>query len=144
MKEQNIHTELLNTIYQISEAAYQIIDNLEEKMKEEKFKNIVRKHRGEYKKISDDSIRVFIKYGKDEKEVSPLAKATGNIIVTLKTIKDDTANLAKILMEKGNKGLLNISEKLNNYTKEDSEIVDLAKKLIKTIEENIADLKDYL
>lgn len=145
MNDQNIHTQLLNTIYQTSSTAFQIIDNLEIKMQDETFKTIAKKHRTEYKQICDDSIGIFIKYGKDEKEVPGITKLAGNIINMIKTIKDDsTSNIAKILTEEGNKGLLNLREKLNKYNDEDKEIVKLAEKLIKTMEENIDNLKEHL
>jgi len=145
VNDQNIHTQLLNTIYQTSSTAFQIIDNLEIKMQDETFKTIAKKHRTEYKQICDDSIGIFIKYGKDEKEVPGITKLAGNIINMIKTIKDDsTSNIAKILTEEGNKGLLNLREKLNKYNDEDKEIVKLAEKLIKTMEENIDNLKEHL
>ena len=145
MKDQNIHTELLNEIYQTSSTAHQAIDNLEIKMKDEEFKRNVKKHRKEYKQISDDSIQIFISYGKDEKEVPAIAKLACNIMNMFKTIKDDrTANIAKILTEEGNRGLLNLREKLNKYNNEDKEIVKLAEKLIETMEENLTDLKEHL
>ena len=63
----------------------------------------------------------------------------------MKLMKDSSSSaIAKMMIEGSNKGIIEITEKLNNYPKDDQEIVDLANKLLDIEQKNLDDLKEFL
>ena len=59
-------------------------------------------------------------------------------------IKDDSTQIAKIMMNGCNMGIQSISEDLNKYTEASEESKALAKKLVKEEERFMKELKEYL
>jgi len=58
--------------------------------------------------------------------------------------KDEENKIAKMMIEGSNKGIIEITEKLNSFKNCDIEIKDLAKKLLATEQHNLEELKKYL
>ena len=88
---------------------------------------------------------VFKKYGKEKQDINPVAKMSSYMMSKMKLMKDSSSSaIAKMMIEGSNKGIIEITEKLNNYPKDDQEIVDLANKLLDIEQKNLDDLKDFL
>lgn len=63
----------------------------------------------------------------------------------IKLTKDNSiSNIAKMMIEGNNMGIIAITEKLNNYQGADKKIIKLAKDLLKIEERNLENLKKYL
>ncbi len=146
MKEKDLQEiELLNFIYQNADMGIIGINDIEDKVEDLNFLELIKRQKEEYKKISDECIQIFIKYGKEEKELGAMPKIMSYIMANLKTMTDkSTSNLAKMMIEGSNKGVVEITEKLNCYEGSDEEIKTLGEKLLATEEHNIEDLKPYL
>ena len=85
------------------------------------------------------------KYGKEEKELPMMAKVGSYIMSEMKTLTDSSTNmLAKMMIEGSNKGIIEITEQLNNYSGDDEEIRTLANKLLKIEQKNLDNLKKFL
>ena len=121
------------------------IDNIEDKIEDLEFKELVGRQRDEYQDIMDRAIDIFMKYGKDEKAIGTMPKIMSYIMVNAKTMTDHSVNiLAKMMIEGSNKGIIEIQEQLNAETTDDKEIINLAEKLLKTEQHNLEDLKPFL
>ena len=137
--------EFLNYVYQNTEMAIVGIDDISNKIKDSELKEKVRNQREKYLNISKEAIKIFIKYGQDEKELGNLAKINSYISIMMKMmVNDSTNNIAKILVEGSNKGIIEITEKINYYSNTDQEIIELANKLKQIEEKNLEELKQYL
>ena len=137
--------ELLNYIYQNAEAMLGDIDNIRDKLSNEKLKDLMRNKREDYLAISKEAIQIFIKYGKKETEIGKLEKIGNYLSTMFKTLTDETtSNVAKVLSEGINKNMLEITKMLNAYNDEDEEIKNLALKLQVLEENNLESLKEYL
>jgi len=137
--------EVLNYVYQNAEMGITGIDDISDKIEDEELKEVTRTQREGYLKISKEAIQIFIKYGQQEAELGKLAKINSYLMIKVKTMIDDsTSNIAKMLIEGSNKGILEITEKINQYQGIDEEIIDLAEKLKKLEESNLEELKKYL
>ena len=85
------------------------------------------------------------KYGKHSEDIGMMAKVSSKVMSEMELMKDDSdKTIAKMMMEGTNKGIIEITEKINAYNNSDAEIVVLANKLKATLEKNIEDLKKYL
>ena len=141
----NDHIEFLNYIYQNAEMGIVGIDDIITKVKDEKFEKLLQEQKSDYENICKEAINILKKYGKEQKELNKMAKMSSYMMVKMKTMSDcSTSNLAKMMMEGSNKGIIEITEKLNAYNEPDEEITALANKILETEQNNLDDLKTFL
>ncbi len=137
--------EYLNYIYKNAEMGVVGIDDVIVKANDEKFEKLLKKEREEYLEIAREAEDILKKYGKQNEEVGTMAKMSSKMMSEMKLLKDNsTQTIAKMMMEGTNKGIIEITEKINAYNNTDAEIVVLAGKLKSTLEKNIEELKKFL
>ena len=131
MKEkQNDNIIFLNLIYQNAQMGLIGIDTVLKKVENEKLANLIDEQRKEYENICNETSKILIKYGAKEEEISKL--------------KEISSKIAKLMMSGNEKGVIEITEKLNTYQDGDDEIIALANKLLATEEHNRDELKEFL
>lgn len=142
----NKDVEFLDYIYQNAEMGVVEIDHIIDRINNADLESLIEDQREEYNNIMDFAKEIYKKYGKDEKEISKMAKISSNITADMMLMqnKENDNIIAKMIIESGNKCIVEITEKLNNNSCEDREILDLAKKLIAIKQHNIDELKKYL
>ena len=142
----NKDIELLDYIYQNAEMGLVGIDSIIEKVSDENLEQLILEQREEYKTIMEEAKEIYKKYGKDENELSKLTKLSSNIMTEMMMItkKGETNLIAKMMIEGSNKGIIAITEKINNIETTDKEIKELAQKLLRTEQHNLDELKKYL
>ena len=141
----NNHIEFLNYIYKNVEMGIVGINDIIPKVKDEEFENLLNEQKSDYENICNEAIEILKKYGKEQQELNKMAKISSYMMSMMKTMKDpSTSNLAKMMMEGSNKGIIEITEKINNFKEKDEEIVDLANKLLETEQNNLDNLKKFL
>lgn len=141
----NNHIEFLNYIYQNAEMGIVGINDIIPKVKDEEFETLLNEQKSDYENICNEAIEILKKYGKEQQELNKMAKISSYMMSMMKTMKDpSTSNLAKMMMEGSNKGIIEITEKINNFKEKDEEIVDLANKLLETEQNNLDNLKKFL
>ncbi len=138
--------EFLNYIYKNAEMGIIGIDEVIDKASNEKFAKLLKNQRDDYDSICIEAENVLKKYGKQNEKVSQMAKMSTKMMSEMKFLKDDSdQTIAKMMMEGTNKGVIEITEKINAYNKDmDPEIIMIANKLKDILEQNIDDLKKYL
>ena len=137
--------EFLNYIYKNAEMGVIGIDDIITKVKNEKFEKLLHTERDEYEEICREAEGILKKYGKENEEVGKMTKMSTKMMVDWSLMKDDSdQTIAKMMMEGSNKGVIEITEKINAYNNTDAEIIVLATKLKSSLEKNIDDLKKYL
>lgn len=141
----NENIEFLNYIYQNAQMGIVGVDDIITKAQDKNFENLLKEQKEDYQSICDETLEIFKKYGRDNKELNPMAKMSSYMMSMMKTLTDSSINnLAKMMIEGSNKGIIEITEKLNAYQKADSEIIDLANKLLDIEQKNIDNLKTFL
>ena len=144
-KNMNEEVEFLNYIYKNAEMGVIGIDNVITKVTNEKFEKLLNVEKEEYENIMKEAEDILKKYGKENEEVGAMAKMSTKMMSEMAMLKDNSdQTIAKMMMEGSNKGVIEITEKINAYNNSDAEIVVLANRLKSTIEKNIDDLKKYL
>lgn len=145
MKEkQNDNIIFLNLIYQNAQMGLIGIDSVIDKVEDEQVAKLIKKQRCEYEEFCSDVKKILIKYGAKEEEISALQKLSSKIMSEAMSFNKGDKNIVKLMMEGNEKGVIAIQEKLNEYQDKDPEIVELAKKLLKTEEHNREEFKKYL
>lgn len=144
-KNMSEEVEFLQFIYKNAEMGVIGIDNIITKIKDEKFEGVLQKQREEYQSACKEAEDILKKYGKQNEEVGAMAKVSTKVMSEMASLKDDsTQNYAKMMIEGTNKGIIEITEKINAYNNSDAEIVVLANRLKSIEEKNIEELKKYL
>lgn len=121
------------------------INHIENNIEDDNLRKLILKQKAEYEVIVNETLAIFKEYHKEEKDISVMAKIGSYMSAKFNLLKSDNTNVvAKMMIEGSNKGIIEITEKLNNYHGDNKEIVSLAKKLLRTEEYNLEDLKRYL
>ncbi|MBO5096171.1 MAG: hypothetical protein J6B98_04780 [Bacilli bacterium] len=137
--------EFLNYIHQNAKMGVVGIDNIKAKIYDEELKDLIATQRKEYVSICDEVTKLLNELGVSEKDISTMAKVMTYFMANLELLKDDSAsNIAKLMIEGSNKGIVEITKKLNGYNNANKKVEKLAKKLLVTEQHNIDELKIYL
>lgn len=145
MKEQNnTNIKFLNLIYQNAQMGLIGIDTVMKKVENEKIAKIIQEQRKEYETFLEDARKILIKYGAKEEEISKLKELSSKAMAEVMTMGKDDQEIAKLMMEGNQKGVLEITAELNQYEGGDEEIKKLAKRLLATEEHNREEFKQYL
>ena len=137
--------EFLQFIYKNAEMGIIGINNIITKVQDEKFEKVLNEQREDYKSICTEAEDILKKYGKQNEEVGTMAKVGTKVMSEMTLLKENTTqSIAKMMVEGTNKGIVEITEKINAYNNSDAEIVVLANRLKSMLEKNIEELKKYL
>ena len=145
MKEQqNSNIKFLNLIYQNAQMGLIGIDRVKKRVESEKIAKLIGEQKKEYEKFLSDAHEILLKYGAKEEEISKLKELSSKAMAMMMTINKSDKEIAKLMMEGNQKGVLEITAELNNYDGDDEEILSLAKRLLATEEHNREEFKTYL
>lgn len=114
------------------------------KVENEKIVKLIGEQKKEYEKFLSDAHEILIKYGAKEKEISKLKELSSKVMATFMTMNKSDKEIAKLMMEGNQKGVLEITAELNNYDGNDEEILSLARRLLAAEEHNREEFKTYL
>lgn len=120
------------------------IDMVIRKVENEKIAKLIGEQKKEYEKFLSDAHEILIKYGAKEEKISKLKELSSKVMATFMTMNKSDKEIAKLMMEGNQKGVLEITAELNNYDGNDEEILSLARRLLATEEHNREEFKTYL
>lgn len=102
-------------------------------------------YKDQHKKLEEESSKLLKEMGESEQQPDKIASAFSWITTEMKLmIKDDSTQIAKILMNGCNMGIQSISECMNKCPDASHDSISLAKKLVKCEEKLMEDMKKYL
>lgn len=121
------------------------IDQIKEYVTNEKLAKIIDTYRGKQVKFEAEAAQLLEDAGRDEKEPGAVASAVSWFTTEVKLMmKDDSSQIAKLLMDGCNMGIKEIGKYINQYAGASRESLGLAKKLVKSQEEMMKELEAYL
>lgn len=132
----------LNFIYQNSRMGVLGIEYIQDSIESIELKKTITEQLSDYESICSEAVELLIKYHQKEKDINSMAKVGTYLMAKIKEKNDK--NIAKLMIEVSNKGLIEINEKLNLYKNCDKAIIKLANKLLDIEERNIKNLNEYL
>ena len=98
-----------------------------------------------YKRLDEDTSRLLTEHGGEEKEPGALASTFSWISTEVKLmIKDNSHQIAKIMIDGSNMGIQNMSEYINKYTDASENSRAGAKDIVGTGEDFMSELKRFL
>lgn len=136
---------LLNAIYKNAKMGIIGIDDVKKQIDDDEFINLLNKERKQYLEVERESEDLLDKLSLKKENVNIMARIGTYMISEMNMMKENKVeNVAKMMLEGTNKGIIEIKKNLNKKLNVDSKIVKLAEKLLKTEENNIEELKKYI
>lgn len=137
--------DFLNYMYKNAQMGIIGIDNVIGKVKGKQLKTLLEKQRVQYEDICNQATELLKKEDGTVEGINTMARVSTTFMVNMEMAKEPNDScIAKMMIEGTNKGIIEINEKLNNIPNIPKKIVDLAKRLLKTEQNNLEELKKYL
>jgi len=142
---ENEETKILNKLYKCSEMGIIGIDSVLDKVQKQDLIEALESQRNEYESICEQVVNILKKYGCEEEHLGKMAKKSSEMMSEMKTkIDHSDSQIAKMMMEGNNKGIIEVTKAKNDYQGEDQEIKNLMDSILKTEENNVEEMKKYL
>lgn len=137
--------EILNCIYKNSKMAADCIDGISDKCNDMELLEYIRKQRGHYSNSCEKVAEQIREMGGKLAEPPKMNQFMAGVGIDMKTMFDGSrTNIAKIMYNGTNMGIVDIAETVNHATKAEDKIISQAKQLL-SAEERYADgLKRFL
>ena len=140
-----LEKEVLLKLYQNVEMGIVGIESLENKIESRSLAKLILNQKKEFEMIKEKLVSLCSKYNVEDKELSSFAKISSDMMVKMKTLMDKSEhNIAKMMMEGTNKGLIQLEELLNNYQGKDEDLIKFIENLLVFEQQNNEELKVYL
>ena len=143
MTEQTL--DLLDQVNTGCKMAINSMKQVKEYIVDDKLKNLINSYTDEHERLEKETGDQLARYGKVEEKPGLMASAMSWISTEAKLlIKDDARQIAKISMDGGKRGIQSVAEYLNKNENASPESVHLAKRLIKTEEDLMSEMKQFM
>ncbi len=136
---------ILNCIYKNGKMAADCIDSVADKCPDDKLRDYIRKQRGHYRNSCDTVSRQIRERGGEPTPPPKMEQFMAEMGIDMKTMMDSSrTNIAKLMYNGTNMGIVDIAETVNHAHEADEKIISQAKELL-SAEERYADgLKRFL
>lgn len=138
-------TELLNHVYQSAEMGREGIQSVLKYTEDPKLSQALRRQMEEYKQIQDSSAHMLRERGQEPAGISPVVKASSQVMTAMKTMADHSATkIAEMMIQGNTMGVTKSLRVIHDYSMKDERVSDLANKLLETEQNNIEQMKPFL
>ena len=137
--------QLLNHIYQTAEMGREGIQSVLKYAGEPRLVSALNSQLTEYKKKKNAAGSMLQDRGEPPKGVSPVAKASSEVMSAMKAMTDrSAANIAEMMIQGSTMGVTKSLRTLRDCDVRDDNVRRLADKLLKTEQANIEEMKRFL
>lgn len=106
---------------------------------------IVSKYKAKHDEMQKEASKLLHEYQETDKQPGMMASAMSRMTTEMKMMmREDGTQITKLIMNGCNMGIQQIGEKMHHYKNASEEAKKLAQKLIKTEENLLSDVKEYL
>lgn len=121
------------------------IDEVIEKVKSRELKSKLVNYKKDYNFLQDEIVKLLDEYKKDGKDINPIAVTMSKMTTGIKIALDHTdATIADIMTDGCNMGIKSLNKYLNTYKGASDDAKELAKKLIRLMDNQEFDMRKYL
>ena len=144
MSEQNT-IDLLKECNAGIKMAVSSFDEVMDKIKSEKLKNLIVESKTTHDKLGDQTHVLLNKHHDSEKDPNPIAKAMSYMKTNWKMMQHPgDQEIADLMIDGCNMGIKSLCKYLNEYDKADEEAKGLTREIIKVEEKLMVDLREFL
>jgi len=121
------------------------IDEVYEKVKDERFKKVLSDCREQHKNLGSETHEMLERYKDEGKDPNPMAKTMSWLKTNVKlTIDGSDATVADLITDGCNMGVKSLNRYLNQYEAAEERAKDIAKRLIQQEAQLAVDIRPYL
>lgn len=121
------------------------LDDIIEKVKSDKLKNILVKNKEEHERLGNETRELLNEYHDSGKEPNAMAKGMSWIKTNVQMVlKDSDKTAADLITDGCNVGIKSLNRYLNQYKTAEEKVKDIAKRLISIEEKLVIELRTYL
>lgn len=136
---------LLEEVERGCKMAVKSMEQISDYRLDRRLSNVIDHYKKKHIELQRQTADLLQKNGEAEKEPSVMASAMAQVTTDVKMfMRDDSTQVAKIMMNGCNMGIQSIAENVNKYRHASSQSVALAENLIKVEEDFMRDLKQFL
>ncbi|MBD5133252.1 MAG: hypothetical protein HDT38_02090 [Clostridiales bacterium] len=137
--------QLLNHIYQTAEMGQEGIQSVLKYTEEPRLVSALNSQLTEYGKLQSAAGSMLQARGEEPKGLGPVAKASSEVMSTMKAMTDRSAtNIAEMMIQGSTMGVTKSLRTIRDCELKDGEVRRLADKLLKTEQANIEEMKQFL
>ncbi len=137
--------QLLNHIYQTAEMGREGIQSVLKYTEEPKLVSALNSQYTEYEQLQNDAGALLHARGEAPKGLGPVAKASSEMMSTMKAMTDRSAtNIAEMMIQGSTMGVTKSLRTIRDCDLKDDGVRRLADKLLKTEQANIEEMKRFL
>ena len=137
--------QLLNHIYQTAEMGQEGIQSVLKYAEEPRLVSALNSQLTEYGKLQDAAGSMLQARGEPPKGLGPVAKASSEMMSTMKAMTDRSAsNIAEMMIQGSTMGVTKSLRTIRDCNLKDDGVRRLADKLLKTEQANIEEMKRFL
>lgn len=148
MVKRDVSKDTIELLKECDAGCKMAIDSMEQISKyvtNDQLKSIIKKYNGAHIKMEEDIHRLLNNVGEEEKEPSPIAKASSWIQSEVKMMMNgDTKQAAHLLTDGCNMGVKSLCEYKNAYKAADEKSVAMCEKLCDLETRMATDLQEFL
>lgn len=112
---------------------------------EDRLAGVIKKYQKKHEEIQKEASGLLHEQGGRDKNPNPITEAMSWITTEMKMmLKKDGTQIAKLMMDGCNMGMQTMGEKKSQFPQASKEAGALAKKLMKTEEEFLSEVKEFL
>ncbi|MDD2980697.1 MAG: hypothetical protein PHN80_12105 [Hespellia sp.] len=125
--------------------AIESIDRIQDYVENAELQKVIMEYKKRHEELEARSTRLLQNNGESEKHPSPVAAAMSRLTTEMKMMmRDDSTQIAKILMNGCNMGIQSIGEYRHKYNDAQEVARSLAGELVKVEEKFLRDLEKFL
>lgn len=125
--------------------AVESFEQIKEYVKDTEFRKLINDYTEKHRCFEDEAVSLLKEAGNEAVSPGVMASTLSRFTTEIKlTFNSDNTQVAKLLMDGCNMGIKTLGEKAHQYNKADKKAADLAQKIIRTEEDLMKKLKDYL
>lgn len=137
--------QLLNHIYQTAEMGREGIQSVLKYTDEPRLVSTLNSQLTEYEQIQNAAGSMLQSRGEPPKGLGPMAKASSEVMSTVKAMTDRSAtNIAEMMIQGSTMGVTKSLRTMRDCDVQDDRVRRLADKLLKTEQANIEEMKRFL
>lgn len=137
--------EILKEINKNSKMGMDSITIVLDKVKDNKFKDLLNTQHNEYQNIFDRTQELLVQNNEKIEDTPSAQKVMSWVGIQFNTITDDSnSKLSELLIQGNDMGIIKGIKLLNNHSFVDNEIKNILSDFVRLQEKNIDDLKKYL
>ncbi len=138
-------TQLLNHIYQTAEMGREGIHSVLRYTSEPRLVNALSQQLSEYEQLQSSAGAMLHARGEQAKGISPVAKLSSEAMSSMKALTDSSpTKIAEMMIQGSTMGVTKSLRNIRDCTVEDEEVRNLANKLVRTEQNNIEQMKQFL